>query len=256
MGDSADDPDPRAALERRPERSVAHERELALVTALEDAREPQHVLALAQRAGAEERGALRPPAESRTRGLGVRGVEALHVDPAVDHGRLVGGRGHRLHEPVAQPRRHGHDGRGAFDGDLRRPPHGRSRPRVLDVLAVRGQHDRRPPGERRPHARRCQEVRIHDVGPEPPRGGRDVAQQAEMAQSAAAAVDHRPLQLVAASDELALERRHEGAEVRRRRARIHLRDEEDAHAAGAAQGRVTWTMPRHISSVVPSPQRM
>jgi hypothetical protein len=58
---------------------------------------------------------------------------------------------------------------------------------------------------------------------------------------------------VAALGQFALEARDEDSEVRVVRARVHLRDEEDAQ--GAAYGRVTWRIPRHISSVVPSPQR-
>ena len=50
-----------------------------------------------------------------------------------------------------------------------------------------------------------------------------------MAQPAAASVDDRPLQLVAAGLELVLERSHERSQVGGRRAGVHLRDEEDAH---------------------------
>ena len=79
---------------------------------------------------------------------------------------------------------------------------------------------------------------------------------------AAARVDDRALDLVAARDELVLEVGDEDPEVRVVRARVHLRDEKDPHAGGNRDGassrdypRVTCRIPRHISSVVPSPQR-
>jgi hypothetical protein len=55
---------------------------------------------------------------------------------------------------------------------------------------------------------------------------------------------------VATRGELALEVRDEDAEVRIVRAGVHLRDEEDAQGA---YPRATCRIPRHISSVVPSP---
>ena len=70
---------------------------------------------------------------------------------------------------------------------------------------------------------------------------------------AGAPVDDGALDLVSARDELALEVGDEDSEVRIVRARVHLRDEQDPQ--GACYPRVTWRIPRHISSVVPSPQR-
>jgi hypothetical protein len=58
---------------------------------------------------------------------------------------------------------------------------------------------------------------------------------------------------VAARAELVLEVLDEDPEVRVLRSRVHLGDEEDAQGR---YPRVTWRSPRHISSVVPSPQRM
>ena len=66
-------------------------------------------------------------------------------------------------------------------------------------------------------------------------------------------VDDGSLELVAACDELSLEAGDEDAEIRVVRARVHLGDEE--YPQLGAYPRVTWRMPRHISSVVPSPQR-
>ena len=71
--------------------------------------------------------------------------------------------------------------------------------------------------------------------------------------SARATVDDCPLELVPARDELALEVGHEHPEIGIVRPRVHLRDEKDSQRA---YPRVTWRIPRHISSVVPSPQRM
>lgn len=65
-------------------------------------------------------------------------------------------------------------------------------------------------------------------------------------------VDDGSLELVATSSELALEVRDEDPEVGVFGARVHLRDEEDSQVA--AYPLVTWRIPRHISSVVPSPQ--
>ncbi len=65
------------------------------------------------------------------------------------------------------------------------------------------------------------------------------------------AVDDSALEVVASQGELALEVGDENAEVGVVRPRVHLRDEEDPQRV---YPRVTWRMPRHISSVVPSPQ--
>jgi hypothetical protein len=56
---------------------------------------------------------------------------------------------------------------------------------------------------------------------------------------------------VASGDELVLEVRDEDAEIWVVGTRVHLGDEEDPQRR---YPRVTCRMPRHISSVVPSPQ--
>ena len=71
--------------------------------------------------------------------------------------------------------------------------------------------------------------------------------------SAVAAVDDSALELVTAGPELLLEAGDEHPEVGVRRAWVHLRYEKDSQSR---YPRVTWRSPRHISSVVPSPQRM
>ena len=65
-------------------------------------------------------------------------------------------------------------------------------------------------------------------------------------------VDDRAFDLVTAREELALEARDEDPEVGIVRPRVHLGDEQDPQRC---YPRVTWRIPRHISSVVPSPQR-
>jgi hypothetical protein len=56
---------------------------------------------------------------------------------------------------------------------------------------------------------------------------------------------------VAALGQLLLEACHERAQIEVPWPRIHLGDEEDPQVP---YPRVTWRIPRHISSVVPSPQ--
>ena len=125
---------------------------------------------------------------------------------------------------------------------------------VRDVLAVRGDDERRARRERGGEARRYEEVRVGDIGIEAPRRAGGVSEQPQVpTPPARARVDDRALDLVPACDELVLEVRDEDAEVRIARAGVHLRDEEDPQRR---YPRVTCRIPRHISSVVPSPHRM
>jgi len=78
-----------------------------------------------------------------------------------------------------------------------------------------------------------------------------VADEGDVTSPASASVDDGALDLVPARKKLALEIRDEDSEVRIVRARVHLGNEQDAQG----YPRVTWRIPRHISSVVPSPQR-
>jgi hypothetical protein len=74
-----------------------------------------------------------------------------------------------------------------------------------------------------------EEVRVCDIGTERACDPTRVADETEMAAPPApSGVHRRPLDLVAAPDELALEVRDEDAQVRIGRARVHLGDEEDA----------------------------
>ena len=124
-----------------PQRPVADEGERPLAEPLEGAREPEHVLPLGQRADAEERRAALPVARAGC------GAKALEVDAAVDHLRLrrappgtrssstaaqvLGDRDHRVRAARRRARR----------GARRR-----DRADVRDVLAVRGDDERRAAG--------------------------------------------------------------------------------------------------------------
>ena len=106
---------------------------------------------------------------------------------------------------------------------------------MRDVLAVRGDDERRPDGpcrDERPEAGRNEEVRVDDIGPEAAGAPGSRAREPQVAQlAAAAAIENDPLDLVAARGELALEPLHEDAEVGRRGGRGT-----SARRAGSASG--------------------
>ena len=122
------------------------------------------VLALAERADAEEGGSLS--------GVAREGLEALEVDAAVDHLGLAPRLGHALLEQPPQVVRDGDHRACAADDQPRRRPDARNPADVRDVLAVSGDDERCASEESAPEARRNEEVRVDDVGPEPPRGAR------------------------------------------------------------------------------------
>jgi len=73
-------------------------------------------------------------------------------------------------------------------------------------------------------------VCVHDLRPEVPRRANCIAGESEVSSpSAGSPIDHRPLELVPAGCELALEVGHEDPQVGIVRAGVHLRDEEDSH---------------------------
>ena len=191
------------------------------------------------------------PAELVPSGIGVPRREALEIDAAVDDFRLAIGLRHLRDEAVAEPARNGdharcppHDmtGRGANAGD------GAD---VGDVLAVGGHDERRASRERSGQAGGNEKVRIRDLRVEPPGDPPGVPEERDVAAASSSGVHDRVLDLVSSDEELALEARDEDSEVRIVRPRVHLGDEQDAQG----YPRVTWRIPRHISSVVPSPQR-
>jgi hypothetical protein len=222
------------------QRAVAHEHELALAEPLDCPCQAEHVLALDQRADAEEPHAPRMPADFRPCLLRVTQREPVEVDAAVDHRRLRPGLRHGLDEPVAEPGRHRHDRVGAADGVPGRRAHGSTAARVLDVLAVRRDDEGRAPADGGEQSRRDEEVGVDDVGTEAAAGPQHVERQMGMPASAARPVDHRPRELVPSLLERLFERGDEGPERRRTGARVHLGDEEDPHArtpSGCASAR-------------------
>ena len=209
-----------ASLQLRAERAVADEGQLSLPEALERAREADDVLALAQRADAEERG----------RALGRRqDREALEVDAGVDDLRLAARVGHLRLELASQVVGDGDHGRGATHGEARRGGDAGDRSDVAHVAAVSGHDEGRALRERGDQPGGDEEVRVDDVGARcAARGARQLEVSALPARSA---VDHRAVDLVASLRERALHLRDENAEVRVVGPWIHLRDEEDAHRA-------------------------
>ena len=118
---------------------------------------------------------------------------------------------------------------------------------------MRGDDERRARRERRGEPCGDEEVGVGDVWPETARRAPRVSDERDVARSSTAPpVDDGALDLVTAREELALEVRDEDPEVGILRPRVHLGDEQDPQRC---YPRVTWRIPRHISSVVPSPQR-
>ena len=129
--------------------------------------------------------------------------------------------------------------------------------RVRDVLAVGREDGRRPARERAEQPGGDQEVPVDDVRTEAARRPGDVAGEKQVTRSPAAPVDDGAGELVSPLLEPCLEVGDERPERRGARPGVHLGDEQDPHAVLATgQPRVTCRTPRHISSVVPSPQRM
>ena len=225
-GDEARDRDAGTALELRAERAVADEGQRSLAEPRERVRQPDDVLALDQRADADE-GRAWPV------GCGAERAEALEVDAAVHDLGLAARLRRALLELPAQPvRDRDHRGR-ATDDEAGRPADEGVLRQVRDVLSVRRDDERSSTctrGEDAGEAGGEEEVRVDDVGTEAARGPDRAQRQAGVAQlAAAAAVDHDPLDRVPARRELPLEPLHEDAEVGRRRGRVHLGDEQDPH---------------------------
>ena len=176
---------------------------------------------------------LQPTALAR--GSASRGAKRSRSTPQSTTSVFPRASGTAVLEPLAQPAR---DRDHASRRDGRRigsPRDARDRADVRDVLAVRGDDERRARRERGGEAGGNEEVRVGDVGMEARAARARVADEREVAASAATSrVDDGPLDLVAARDELALEVRDEDPEVRVVRPRVHLRDEEDPQGATRA----------------------
>ena len=124
---------------------------------------------------------------------------------------------------------------------------------VRDVLAVGRDDEWRARGEGGGEAGGHEEVRVGDVRMESPRRASSVSEQPQVPTGATGAgIDDRALDLVPAFVQLPLEVRDEDAKVRVAWPGVHLRDEENPQRG---YPRVTCRIPRHISSVVPSPHR-
>ncbi|MEZ5098984.1 MAG: hypothetical protein R3C15_04115 [Thermoleophilia bacterium] len=102
-------------------------------------------------------------------------------------------------------------------------------------------------------AGREEEVRVDDVGAEAPRRADRIDPEArEPGLAAGPAVDNGALELVAEPAQLALELPDEDAEVRVVAARVHLRDEQDAHAGIlAVRGPLGAEVSRNCAGCVP-----
>ncbi len=230
-------PSPTKASEPSPRRSKARA-------------ETEDVLSFGEGAQTQEASAVGRPLELRSRLLGVARREPVEIDSAVDHLGLAPRVRHSVDEPIAEPVRDRDDCGCASDDETRRRPYSRDRPDVLDILAVGGDDERGARRECRSEAGRHEEVRIRDIGMEPSGGTCGVEEQGGVTRPTASVVDDGAFELVAAIPKLALEVGDEDAEVRVARARVHLGDEEDPQRC---YPRVTCRIPRHISSVVPSP---
>ena len=241
--DGAGETDARPALERRPQRPVADERERALAPALERAGEPQHVLALAQRADAEEARSVRRPADVGP-SLGRRRAARSARGRRRSRSRLL----FASASGTASTRRSSSHAdtattacarltvsRVAARTALLRRAFSTSCPCAVTTSGARPASAREQPGGN-------EEVRVDDVGVEPPRRLHDVDREPRVAAASAAPVDDGARELVPARLELALERGDERAEIRRVRARVHLRDEQDPH--GLSTCSVRRTCPR------------
>jgi hypothetical protein len=252
--DAADDAYPVSALESRAQRSVTDERQRSLAACFEGPGEPKDVLAFGQPAEAEEPGAAPVPSDLAAGVLGVARRESLEVDTAIDHVRLRRSFGQCVHESSPKPVRHRDDVRRPADHEAGGSPHAGDRADVRHVLSVRGDDERSARRERRGQSRGNEEVRVGDVGSKAARRPAGIPHEPDVARaSCSPPVDDRPLDLVAPREELVLEVRDENSEIRVVRPRVHLGDEQNPQRF--RYPRVTWRIPRHISSVVPSPQR-
>ena len=191
---------PRAALEAAAQRPVADEGERAAAERRERIGEADDVLALGERADADER---RPRAAPRRAAASANRVE---VDARVDDLGLAARLRQLLLELAPQVVRDRDHGRGAPHDPPRQRGDARKRADVPNVAAVRGDDERRVDLARE-QARRDEEVRPHDIGAR--RRAHRLAQLEEPPLAAGAAVEHGQVDLVAALPQRPLAERDE-----------------------------------------------
>ena len=221
----AGDGDPGPSFELRPQRAIADEGQRPLAEPVEGLGEPDDVLPFDQRADAEEGGARA--------GRALEQPEPLQVDAAVHDLGLRRGRTDRRDEPLAQPLGDRDHRSGLFDNPPRRWADEWILGQVGDVLAVRGDDERRARRarrEQRAEPRREEKMRVDDVGPEAPRRPDRAGRQPCVAKlRAAAPVEHDAFELVPTGRKCPLEALDEDPKVRRRGRGIHLGDEQNPH---------------------------
>ena len=240
----------------------------------EGPRQGEHVLPLGERAEAQERGAVRLPTHPSARLGRVAGCERSTSTPQSTTSVLPRASGTAASSRRRSQCRDGDQSVGAARDETRRGADGARGAGVLDVLPVGGGDERRASAERSGQPGRDEEVGVDDVRPERARRLHGVAREREVAPPAARPPSHdRPRELVPPARERGLEPGDEDAQIGILRAWIHLRDEGGSSsqpraslpsppphspaprppAAGPPHPPVTCTIPRHISSVVPSP---
>jgi hypothetical protein len=230
MWDSAQNGDSRSPFELRTEWPLAHEGQRPVGEAIEGIREPDDVLALRERADAQVSGRAVRPRER---------PKAFEIDAGVDHRDLPPRPRHVSLQRASKVIGDRDHSRSAPDDGTRRQTDAVPLADVGDVLPMGGDHERHAWCRHgRDGARRDQEVGMNDVRLEAARGYASAASKLEPAPPAArTAVEDRQLDLVATVAERELELAHERAEIRILRPWIHLRDDQNAHAASVTLAR-------------------
>ena len=181
VGDRADGRHAGSTRERVAERAVADECQVTLAASFERARETEHVLALGQPSDADESRAGRLPIHRRPRLARRSRCEPSQVDAAVDHLHASACLRDDGFKPRSEPVRDRDDAGRAADGESGRSADDARALGVGHVLPVRGEDGGRASGEGGEQPGGDEEVRVDDVGPEAPRGRRDVVRERRVA---------------------------------------------------------------------------
>ena len=203
-------------------------------------------------AEAEKRRTVRLEPSVRACGFGVARSEALEVDAAVDHLGLAAASGTassswaRNHEETAITVA----ARRTTWRVARRTP--RLRADVRDVLAVRGDDERRARRECSGETCRYEEVRVDDLRIEAPRRASGISEQLEVPRVP-------PVRVSTTARSISCPRaRSSCSRFATKMPRSGSRGPGyicETRRIRSGYPRVTWRIPRHISSVVPSPHR-